>query len=141
MKPREHVAKGDRLVATIQKLDPVKHFEMIIENCMNAGTHYLNAAFHVEGLTHEHHDQAHSFRPPLELFSNKPSPGMAKAMDALAFIEGLRLEYVRGAGEYDADLMKKCMDCFEESTNGFLKIVGDERKVPVWANPPYWAAS
>jgi hypothetical protein len=125
MKPREHVAKGDRLVATIQKLDPVKHFAMIIENCMNAGTHYLNAAF----------------RPPLELFSNKPSPGMAKAMDALAFIEGLRLEYVRGAGKYDADLMKKCMDCFEESTNGFLKIVGDERKVPVWANPPYWAAN
>ena len=46
MKPFEHIQKAGRLEASLRKLDPLDDYEMVIDTCMNATTHYFNAALH-----------------------------------------------------------------------------------------------
>ncbi len=86
MEPRDHVAKAQRIEASLRKLDPADDPEMIIETCMLAATHYFNAALHAEGITHPLIDHAHTFRPPLDGYIQNPSAELQTAMEALKFI-------------------------------------------------------
>lgn len=135
MNPHEHIQKAERLETTLQKLDLEEDYEMVIDNCMNAVTHYMNAAFHAEGMTHEMQDQGHTSRPPLRFLSASLSGDLKKAMGPVEFIESLRPQFVRGTEPCDRETIEKCVACFEEAKRGFLEIIGDAGKPPLWEAP------
>ena len=133
MEPRDHVAKAQRIEASLRKLDPVDDPEMIIETCMLAATHYFNAALHAEGITHPLMDHAHTFRPPLDGYIQKPSADLQAAMEPLKYIEQLRPGHCRGTEPIGRVLMDKCLQSLEEAKAGFLEIVGDAARPAVWS--------
>lgn len=135
MTPYEHIKKAERLEATLQKLDPEDDYEMVIDNCMNAVTHYMNAAFHAEGITHEMQDQGHTSRPPLRFLSSSPRGKLKKAMGPVEFIETLRPRFVRGTEPCERETIEKCINCFEEAKRRFLEIIGEARNPPLWEAP------
>ena len=132
MEPRDHVAKAGRIEASLRKFNPDEDAEMIIETCMLAGTHYFNAAMHVEGMTVQLMDHAHTFRPTLDGYNQKPSPKLQAAMEPLKFIEQLRPVHCRGNEPADRGVVDKCLKSLEEAKAGFLEIVGDAAKRSVW---------
>ena len=133
MEPRDHVAKAQRIEASLRKFDPVDDPEMIIETCMLAATHYFNAALHAEGITHPLMDHAHTFRPPLDGYIQKPSADLQAAMEPLKYIEQLRPGHCRGTEPISRVLMDKCLQSLEEAKAGFLEIVGDAARPAVWS--------
>lgn len=139
MQPREHIAKGERIEATARKLDRERDYEMLIEIFTNAGTHYMVAAMHVEGVTHEFFDSAHTFRPPPEFYARPPSPALQKAMDTFTVIENHRQAHIRENGKYDAELMDEVFKSFDAAKSAFLEIVGKSRDIPSWLDEPFWA--
>lgn len=132
MKPFEHIQKARRLEASLRKFDLEEDYEMVIDNCMNAATHYLNAALHAEGVTHEKQDQGHSERPPLKFLSASPSGELQKAIEKVKFLEDIRPRYVRGTEPCGRETVEKCIAYFEEAKRGFLKIAEDAGKAPFW---------
>ena len=132
MEPRDHVAKAQRIESSLHKLDPGNDPEMIIETCMLAATHYFNAALHAEGITHSLMDHAHTFRPPLDGYIQKPSAELQAAMEPLKFIEKLRPGHCRGTEPISRAIMDKCLQSLEEAKTGFLEIVGDAALSAVW---------
>lgn len=141
MRTREHIVKTRRLEATMGRMDEADDFEMIIEICMLAGTHLLNAALHAEGVSHGHQDQSHTDRPPLTFLNKEPSDMLQQGMKALAYVEGLRKTYVRGGEPYDADVARKCLDSYRECRACFMDIVGSRADRPEWAEAgdPDWS--
>ena len=133
MEPRDHVAKAQRIEASLRKFDPDDDPEMIIETCMLAATHYFNAALHAEGITHPLMDHAHTFRPPLDGYIKKPSAELQAAMEPLKFIEQLRPRHCRGTEPISRAIMDKCLQNLEEAKAGFLEIVGDAARPAVWS--------
>ncbi len=132
MRPRDHFLKAGRIEATLRTLDREADFEMIIETCMLAATHLLNAALYVRGVTHGHSDQSHTIRPPLEFFCKPVDPDLAEAMVPLKLIEGLRPRFVRGGEAYDPDAIEKCLMSYKDAKGRFLEIIGDEVRKPAW---------
>lgn len=132
MMPFEHIQKAERLEASLRKFDPLDDYEMVIDLCMNAATHYMNAAFHAEGVTHEMQDQGHTNRPPLKLLSTSPGGELQKAMKPLKLIEEMRPRYVRGTEPCESEVMDRCLAWFEEAKRAFLEIAGDAAKAPIW---------
>lgn len=132
MEPRDHVAKAQRIEASLRKLDPVDDPEMIIETCMLAATHYFNAALHVEGITHQLMDHAHTFRPPLDGYIKKPSANLQAAMEPLKSIEQLRPRHCRYTEPVSSEIIDKCLQSLEEAKAGFLKVTGDAARPAVW---------
>ena len=132
MKFFEHIQKAGRLEASLQKLDPVDDYEMVIDTCMNAATHYFNAALHAEGVTYEAHDLNHTTRPSLRAFSASPSANLREAMKPLEFLEEIRPRVVRGTEPCERETADKCLACFEEAKRGFLKIIGNAADPPLW---------
>ncbi len=130
----EHIQKAGRLEVSLQKLDAADDYEMVIDNCMNSATHYFNAALHAEGVTYHAHDQLHSARPPLQVFSASPSTGLREAMKPLEFLEEIRSRIVRGAEPYERETVEKCVSCFEDAKRGFLRIIGNAADPPLWEN-------
>lgn len=132
MEPRDHVAKAQRIEDSLRKLDPDDDTEMIIETCMLAATHYFNAALHAEGITHQLMDHAHTFRPALDGYNNKPSANLHAAMEPLKFIEQLRPRHCRDSEPITRAVMDECLHSLEEAKAGFLEIVGDVARPAVW---------
>ena len=132
MRTREHVLKAGRIEATLRKLDSERDYEMIIETCMLAATHLLNAALHTRGVTHGHSDQSHTIRPPLEFFRKPVDAELEEAMKPLKFIEGLRPLHVRGGAPHDPQMVEQCLGAFETAKQGFLGIIGDAADKPPW---------
>ncbi|MBT3349864.1 MAG: hypothetical protein HOC91_19595 [Nitrospinaceae bacterium] len=132
MRPREHVLKAARLEATLERLDRSDDAEMIVEVCMLAATHLLNAALHVRGVTHGHSDQSHTIRPPLSYFQKSPEADLKEAMAPLASIEGLRPKYVRGGEVCGADIVEKCLLSFKDARARFMTIIGSAADPPAW---------
>ena len=133
MEPRDHVAKAQRIEASLRKLDPADDPEMIIETCMLAATHYFNAALHAEGITHQLMDHAHTFRPPLDGYVKQPGAELQAAMEPLKFIEQLRPRHCRGTEPIGRAIMDKCLQSLEEAKAGFLEIIGDAARPAVWS--------
>jgi len=129
---RYHVHKGERIEATLQKLDIVDDYEMIIEICMLAGTHYFNAALHAADISHQMQDQAHTFRPPLEYLRKPVGPEIMGGAKPLAYIESTRIDHVRGAAAYDRALVERCIKSLAEAKEAFLAIVGSAKDKAVW---------
>ncbi len=132
MEPRDHVAKAQRIESSLRKLDPGNDPEMIIETCMLAATHYFNAALHVEGITNQLMDHAHTFRPTLDGYIKKPSAKLQAAMEPLKFIEQLRPRHCRDSEPISGAVMDECLQSLEEAKFGFLEIVGGAARSAVW---------
>ncbi len=132
MEPRDHVAKAQRIEASLRKLDPADDPEMIIETCMLAATHYFNAALHAEGITNQLMDHAHTFRPTLDGYIRQPGAALQAAMEPLKFIEQLRPGHCRDNEPITRAIMDKCLQSLEEAKAGFLEIVGDAARPAVW---------
>lgn len=81
-------------------------YETIIEICMLAGTHYLNAALHDVKLTTEVGDLLHSDKP--EINFQIPS-WLQPAFVSMKFIEDLRPPFVRGAEPFDVKYAERCL--------------------------------
>ncbi len=133
MRLREHILKANRLEATLRRLDEAEDFEMVIDLCMLAATHLLNAAMHAEGVTHAHSDQGHTSTPPLDSYSKKPSGKILHGVEALAYIENLRPIYVYGDQGYDSSVAKACFSRYEEAKDCFMEVIGELSTQPGWA--------
>jgi hypothetical protein len=133
MRPREHILKARRLDASLNKLSPENDFEMVIDLCMLAATHLLNAALHVEGVTHGHSDQSHTKIPPMEYYCKTPGEVIQSGTDALAVIEKLRPTYVRGPKPFDALVAESCLANYATAKNCFLKVIGDAANSREWS--------
>lgn len=129
---RYHIAKAERIEATLKKLDVVQDYEMIIECCMLAGTHYMNAALHTAKISHPMQDQVHTFRPPLEFLRKEVGPEFLRGAKPLQYIEGTREDHVRGGAPYDRALVERCLTCLQEAKEAFLAVVGPARNKAVW---------
>lgn len=132
MEPRDHVAKAQRIEASLRKFDSDDDPEMIIETCMLAATHYFNAALHAEGLTTQLMDHAHTFRPTLDGYIQKPSADLQAAMEPLKFIEQLRPRHCRDNEPVSRAIVDRCLQSLEEAKTGFLEIAGDAARPTVW---------
>ena len=101
---RYHVAKAERLEATLQKLNITDDYEAIIWAKMHAATHLMNGALHTRGATPKDWDISHTW-----YLEDYPDPArLAAALDddfrqalwAMTVYEGLRQTHVRGQGPY-----------------------------------------
>ncbi|WP_137122054.1 hypothetical protein [Segeticoccus rhizosphaerae] len=109
MDSQAHVRKARRLEATLYRLELTADSETIIETCMLAGTHYLNALAHDNGILDVSDDLLHSDKPELGM----PIPdGLAPAFASMKFIEDLRPGLVRGPDDPSEDDVQKCLDNF-----------------------------
>lgn len=93
MEIQDHLTKAGRFERTVAKLDAERDAECVIEACMLAATHCINAALHKMGLTDPMGDILHS---SMSVIPRDLGPDMNAALAALSFIEGLRPFYVRG---------------------------------------------
>ena len=132
MFPSDHVAKAGRIEKSMRKLDPQADYELVIECCMLAATHFYNAALHVEGVSIPLIDQAHTFRPTLDMYSQAPSDKLRSGMAGLDFIEKLRPKHCRGDAPVDAALIKECLTHYAQAKSVFLDIVGPAGKPEFW---------
>jgi hypothetical protein len=124
MKPSEHLVKAKRLEASLARLDPEADYEMVVELCMLAASHYFNVALHATDVTHEAMDQSHTFQPPMRYLSRAPGPEIQRGMEALRFVEGLRKRFVRGGAAYDLATIAQCLERFDEAKVAFLSAAG-----------------
>jgi hypothetical protein len=106
---KEHLTKAARIAAPLDGcLDWTGDYEMALEACRIAGTHLLNAALHIRGVTAETEDLAHSDRPPLE---DVPAE-VREMMAALKAIEDTRLGYTRDDRPWVEADGKRCRERF-----------------------------
>ena len=94
MRPRDHLDKAGRIMASLRKL-PESDYEMAIEAAMLAGTHLLNAILHREQITADGADALHAEYMTIALRTRArlALPGLVEALDE---IEQMRPFFVRG---------------------------------------------
>ncbi|OGA45704.1 MAG: hypothetical protein A2W72_08665 [Burkholderiales bacterium RIFCSPLOWO2_12_67_14] len=123
----EHLKKADAFEASLARLDPLRDGELYAVFLMRAGTNRINAALHVLGTTTDGPateqklgDLNHTYKPPM----NSPAPESLKAsFTALAFIENLRPDIVRGPKRLDAPAAQRALDAYtliKRDTNSVL---------------------
>ena len=121
MKIADHLTKAERIERTMNRhFDADDQYEMCIENCMLAGTHYLNAVLHKNGLTDEAGDLLHSDKPPL---GQAVSEDVAEMMAAMKYIEVLRPRYLRGTDEWQPDEGKRCRENYQKVKSSAKRIL------------------
>ena len=107
----DHVTKARRIEKTMnRKLDRDADYEIFVEACMLAGTHWLNALLHKLAITAEGADLLHSDKPPL------PGPVATELKPyfaAMKLIEDLRPGYLRGTKAWSADDGRRCLECYQ----------------------------
>lgn len=119
MEPSDHLKKAARLEDTMRKLSAADDGETIIENCMLAGTHLVNAALHHARVSEA--DIIHS-----DLLAIDREKGLAiapafpieraelkVAFQALARIESVRPEYIRGHRDCSAALAAEILQAYD----------------------------
>lgn len=94
----------------IRKLDRDADYEIFVEACMLAGTHWLNALLHKLSITQEGADLLHSDKPPLPV---TPGAELQPYFAAMKLIEDLRPDYLRGTKSWNADDGRRCMECYQ----------------------------
>lgn len=110
MDSEAHVRKARRLEGTLHRLEHRDDSETIIETCMLAGTHYLNALAHQFGILDESEDLLHSDKPELGV----PIPDvLMPAFASMKYIEDLRPNLVRGAEDPSDEDIRQCLKSFE----------------------------
>lgn len=112
MRIADHVTKARRIEETMKrKLDRDGDYEIFVEACMLAGTHWLNAVLHKLSITNEGSDLLHSDKPPLP---GSPRPELRPYFAAMKFIEDLRPGYLRGTKTWSANDGKRCLECYQQ---------------------------
>ena len=103
-----------------RKLDRDADYEIFVEACMLAGTHWLNALLHKLSITQEGSDLLHSDKPPL------PAPvavELQSCFAAMKLIEDLRPGYLRGTKAWSADDGKRCLECYQRVKTYVEKVL------------------
>jgi hypothetical protein len=94
MTPAEHDACAARIEHSLLSLPDEEH-ELVIEGCMLAAAHRLNAHLHRLGATSTQGDLMHTYLLTINEY-RRLAVADAESMKALADIEDLRPAYVRG---------------------------------------------
>jgi hypothetical protein len=94
MTPDQHRAKAQRIERSLRRLAPSDH-ELTIEAAMLAGTHWLNAVLHEDGVTAPDADVMHTYMLVVNELRRLRlvRDGL---IDALTGIEDIRPGWVRG---------------------------------------------
>ncbi len=102
---QDHYTKALRYERTMARLDRIDDCEMIVWDCMHAGTHLLNCLLHHYGIM-DNTDVTHSYLVRIDRANRlavltdwekvKLPQEVASALDHLRKIEDLRSGYVRG---------------------------------------------
>ena len=95
MSPSAHAERAERIGASLARCE-VGDYEVIIEGVMFAGTHWLNAALHVTGVTAYECDALHSEFLTLGE-RRRIAIVLPTLIEGLDEIEDMRAPYVRGA--------------------------------------------
>src|SRR6516225_9855329 len=106
MKPEVHRVKAERIALTMQKLNDA-NYEIIIEGCMLAGTHWLNLARHQMEIAGYEHDAMHAefLDGAQRVVISLLTPALLGALDE---IEGYRTGFVRGDLEGGDKIAARC---------------------------------
>jgi hypothetical protein len=112
VEPTKHVSKAMRIENTMKKLNPLDDCETIIENCMLAGTHLINASLHHLKISETdilHSDMVKVDRSKLvviPILFQIDSIELKTAFNALRKIEAVRPEFIRGDRECSSVAME-----------------------------------
>jgi hypothetical protein len=112
MQIRDHLSKVEAFERSIAKLDPIEDGALYAVFLMRAATNRVNAALHALGVTSDGAatparlgDLNHTYKP--KLITPVPD-ALRAAFRHLAFIEGLRPDYVRGPKPVDDATRAMC---------------------------------
>lgn len=115
MNIEKHQQKADCIERSLSKLQP-SHYEMVIEGCMLAGTHWFNIVLHERNVVPPEKDAMHA-----EFMSvadrRKARLVAADALETMDTIESLRTSHVRGdlpGGEQAAQRALQCLAVLRE---------------------------
>ena len=115
MNIQKHQQKAACIERSLSKLQP-SHYEMVIEGCMLAGTHWFNIVLHQRRIVPQEQDAMHA-----EFMSvadrRKARVVAPDALDAMDTIESLRTSHVRGdlpGGEQAAQSALECLAVLRE---------------------------
>ncbi len=104
--------KAEHIEKTMMKqLNMDEDYEIFVECCMLAGTHYLNAALHKKEITVWNQDLLHSDKPPLD---SEVPPSIAEIMTELKFIEEVRPGYLRGNNPWRHEDGIRCLEYYQK---------------------------
>lgn len=130
MEASKHLSKAQRLENSMRKLSPAEDCETIIENCMLAGTHLINAALHKIKVSEA--DIIHS-----DLLAIDRAKGLAiapgfdivqaelkTAYSALQKIESVRPDFIRGDGECGSALAEEMLGQYEALKQCCFSLLG-----------------
>jgi hypothetical protein len=126
MKPEFHRVKAERIARSMQKLNDVD-YEIIIEGCMLAGTHWFNLARHQMEIAGPERDAMHAEfldgaqRVAISLLA----PALLSALDE---IEGYRAGFVRGDLEGGDKIAARCLSLLDIIRNAALNCGPPKRK-------------
>jgi hypothetical protein len=116
MRIRDHLSKAGAFERSIAKLDPIEDGALYVVFLMRAATNRVNAALHALGITSDGPatpakpgDLNHSYKP--KLITPVPDE-LRAAFKHLAFIEGLRPDYVRGPKPVDDATRAACKTAY-----------------------------
>lgn len=132
MEASKHLSKATRLENTMRKLELGDDCETIIENCMLAGTHLVNAALHKAKLSeadiiHSHLMAVDRVKGLIIAPSFAVTQGDLKtAFGALQKIEFVRPEFVRGDGQCDSALASDILRQYDLLKRSCYAVLGLE---------------
>lgn len=121
MNIQAHVSKAEAIERSLARLTPAD-YEMVIEACMLAGTHWFNLILHAGQVFPPEQDAMHAeFMTVAD--RRKASVISAAALDAMDAIEAMRTTHVRGdlsGGEAAARLALERLEVVRMKARSFL---------------------
>ncbi len=97
MKIDEHFKIAREFDSVLSKLDPAEDGLAIVEMLMMAGTNYMNAVLHANGIIAEADDLTHSYKPLPENWDILALPvPIQELMTNMTYIEDVRKRFARG---------------------------------------------
>ena len=105
MKIDEHFKLAREFDSVLSKLDPKEDGLAIIEMQMMAGTNYMNAVLHANGIIAEDADLTHSYKPLPDNWDDIVLPvPIQELMTSMTYIENMRKRFARGKTPEQNDL-------------------------------------
>jgi len=110
MRIDKHIQKSIRFEETMQKLDDENDYETIVEICMLASAHYINASLHKIGRLRIDKDIKHNV---LEGFlkREKPFDNSEEVSILIGRLERLRPSHVYGSGK-NGEIARVAKECY-----------------------------
>ncbi len=95
MQAHEHRAAAERIERSMRKCSAEHDHELLIEAAMLAGSHWLNARLHEQGLSKAGDDVMHTYLLTVNQ-CRRLAVAQPEATKALGVIEDMRPAFVRG---------------------------------------------